>query len=248
MASVHVDVEAGVLRLTIDRPTSRNSLGDSEVRALLDAVREAGRDPEIRAVMLTGAHGAFCSGADLHEVAEQGAPVALDLLDSVNELVAGLIACPVPTVAAVSGPAVGVGMSLAVACDLTVAAESAYFQLPFTAIGLMPDGGATALVAASVGRQRAMRLSLLGERISAQTALSWGLIAQVHADRDLDDAVMVMMERLSSGATEALVRTADAINAATLGELGAALARERDGQGELSEAPAFTAVLHRFRQ
>ena len=137
---------------------------------------------------------------------------------------------PQPVVAVVQGPAAGVGASLALACDVVLASEKAFFMLAFTKIGLMPDGGASALIAASVGRHRAMRMALLAERIPAAEAYEWGLVTAVYPADQFDAEVDKVVATLVSGPAVALRKTKDAINAATLTELETALEREKQGQ------------------
>src|SRR5699024_8257526 len=145
-------------------------------------------------------------------------PPGPETIDEANRAVAAIRAFPRPVIGAVNGPCAGVGVSLALACDLTIAAESSYFLLAFARIGLMPDGGATALMAASIGRARAMRLALLAERLPATEALAAGLIAQVHSDTGFPAATARLTRRLAEGPADALRATKDAINDATLTE------------------------------
>jgi len=155
---------------------------------------------------------------------------------------------PQPVVAVVQGPAAGVGASLALASDVVLASEKAFFMLAFTKIGLMPDGGASALIAAAVGRIRAMRMALLAERIPAQEAFDWGLVTAVYPADEFDAEVAKVISTLVSGPAVALRKTKDAINAATLVELEAALEREKQGQLVLLEAADFREGTRAFQQ
>jgi enoyl-CoA hydratase/carnithine racemase len=156
---------------------------------------------------------------------------------------------PVPVIARINGPAAGVGLSLALAADLIYAAESTYLLLPFVSIGLMPDGGATAIVAAAVGRAQAAALALLGERLPVVEAAAAGLITKVLPDDQLDAHVDTVAAKLAKGPRRALELTKAAVNAAALTELDAALEREKEGQIELQTSPDFiegaTAMLTR---
>lgn len=174
--------------------------------------------------------------------------VKAETLDAANRVATTVRDFPRPVIAAVNGAAAGVGVSLALACDLTVASESSYFLLAFTRIGLMPDGGATALVAASVGRARAMRMALLAERLPAAEALAAGLIADVYADDDFDARVDELAARLADGPVDAYAATKHAINATTLTELDGALGREFDGQMQLLAGPDFREGVRAFEQ
>ena len=151
------------------------------------------------------------------------------MLDAANRAVRSIVNLPQPVVAVVQGPAAGVGASLALACDVVLASEKAFFMLAFTKIGLMPDGGASALVAAAVGRIRAMRMALLAERIPAAEAFEGGLVTAVYPADELDAEVDKVIATLVSGPAVALRKTKNAINAATLTELEAALERETAG-------------------
>lgn len=243
---VVVSVEDGTLHVTIDRPATMNAVLVGTLDAITAAFETTAEDPDVRVAVLSGAGNAFCTGADLTGVdpADAQSPATID---AANRVVAAIRAFPRPVIGAVRGPAAGLGVSLALACDLTVASESSYFLLAFTKIGLMPDGGATALVAASIGRSRAMAMGLLAERLSATEALRLGLIAQVCEDDEFDTQVKSIARRLVAGPATALRRTKDAINDATLGQLDEAFARERSGQLELLGAADFIEGVDAFR-
>ena len=170
----------GAGRLTLNRPDSLNAW-TADFGAELKAVIEGeAADPSVRAVLVTGAGRGFSSGADLKEgfePADDGMPdVRKELVEVYHPIIAGVRRLEKPVVAAVNGPAVGIGASLAFACDLVLAAESAFFGLAFVNIGLMPDGGSTLFVPAAVGKARAFQMALLGERVPAEQALEWGLV------------------------------------------------------------------------
>jgi enoyl-CoA hydratase len=155
---------------------------------------------------------------------------------------------PQPVVAVVQGPAAGVGASLALASDVVLASEKAFFMLAFTKIGLMPDGGASALIAAAVGRIRAMRMALMAERISAADAFGWGLVTAVYPVDQFDVEVSSVISTLLSGPAVALRKTKNAINTATLVELEAALEREKQGQLVLIDSNDFREGTRAFQQ
>ncbi len=165
-----------------------------------------------------------------------------------NRAVQAIVALPKPVVAVVQGPCAGVGVSLALASDLVLASEKAFFLLAFTKIGLMPDGGATALVAAAVGRIRAMRMALLAERLTATQACEYGLVSSVHPADELDAAADGVIATLLSGPAVALAKTKQAINAATLTQLDGALDRESVGQKILLVSPDFREGTKAFQQ
>ncbi|NEW27088.1 enoyl-CoA hydratase-related protein [Nocardia cyriacigeorgica] len=238
-------VEDGVLRVTIDRPASMNAVRIETLDAIANAFEDHFLDSDVRVAVLSGAGRAFCAGADLAGLDLSAEPSA-ETIDAANRVVDSVRAFPRPVIGAVRGPAAGVGVSLALACDLTVISESSYFLLAFTRIGLMPDGGATALVAASVGRARAMALALLAERLEAADAFRAGLVAKMFADDEFEAEVESLAKRLAAGPGDAYRRTKGAINDATLGQLAAAFERERAGQLELLVAPDFAEGVDAF--
>src|SRR4051795_12269279 len=192
MSTVIWQQDGPIGRITLNRPETINAWTADFGKELVDTVDLAAADDSVRAVLITGAGRGFSSGADLKSGFEphpdDGRPNLRKELDEIyHPVITAVRELPKPIVAAVNGPAVGIGASLAFACDLVLAAESAYFGLAFVNIGLMPDGGSTALVPAAVGKARAFQMALLGERVPAQTALDWGLINQVHPDEKLMD-------------------------------------------------------------
>lgn len=224
-----VRTEAGVLRLRIDRPEHLNAMTAPITDRLAEELEAAAARDDVRVVLLTGTGAAFSAGADVSGTdAHEGFDVTS--LDRANRLVRAVVSLDKPVVAAVNGVAAGVGCSLAAACDLVVAAESARFVLAFSRIGLMPDGGATATVAAAVGRVRAMRLALLGDALSGREAYDAGLASVVVPDAVFPDAVEETVARLAAGPPLAFAATKKAVNAATLGHLEDTLQRERTGQ------------------
>jgi enoyl-CoA hydratase/carnithine racemase len=222
-------VSDGVLTLTFDRPSVLNAFSDSMSSDFAAAVEGVASRPEVRAVVVTGAGDAFSAGAD---ISGSDAHLRFDVraLDRANRMVRAVISCPVPVVAAVNGVAAGVGCSIALASDLVVASSSASFLLAFTRIGLMPDGGASFLVAASVGRARALRMALLAEPLSASSAFDVGLVSHLVEPSSFDATVSSVAARLAAGPPVAFAATKKAINAATLAGLDDALERERTSQ------------------
>lgn len=229
---LHVELRDRALWLTLDRPDTFNALTGEMVQGLIEQLRGAVSREDVRVVVLTGAGTAFSAGAD---VSGQDARQRYDArsVDGANQLISAIIDCDQPVVCALNGIAAGVGMSVVLACDLIVAKESAGLTLAFTKIGLMPDGGATATLAASVGRARAMRLALLSEVLPAREALEAGLVSHVFADVDYDEGLATLVRRLAGGPPLAHAATKKAVNAATLGQLSGAFQRERAGQSLL---------------
>lgn len=233
-------VEDGLARLTLNRPDKLNSFTVAmhlEVHAALDA---AAADPQVRALVLTGAGRGFCAGQDLGDRAVSGGSegtVKPDLGESIEKyygpLVRRLRAMPKPVVCAVNGVAAGAGANIALACDIVVAVETAKFIQPFCNLGLVPDAGGTWFLPQLVGRARAMGLALLGDTLSATQAADWGLIWKCLPAADFEAEVTVLARRLAAGPTLGFARTKQAIDAAATSTLDAQLDRERDAQREL---------------
>jgi enoyl-CoA hydratase len=244
-----VSLVDGVLSVTLNRPDSLNSLTQAMLVAIADAMQLAADDPAVRVVRLAGAGRGFSSGAGIGE-SDQKAEThdAEGVLDAANSAVGSIVALPKPVVVVVQGPAAGVGVSLALAGDVVLASDTAFFLLAFTKIGLMPDGGASALVAASIGRARAMRMALLAERLTATDAYDAGLIGGVYPAAELDAEVAKVIAKLRSGPSVALRKTKHAINAATLTELDSAFACEREGQLQLLASDDFREGTRAFQQ
>jgi 2-(1,2-epoxy-1,2-dihydrophenyl)acetyl-CoA isomerase len=202
LETVELRVTDRVAWITLNRPEGLNAwirqLGQ-DMRAALD---HAAEDREVRAIVFTGAGRAFSSGADLKS-GERGEGSGVDVLSPLREVYNPLLlrvrTVPKPVIAAVNGPAVGIGCSLALACDLIVAAQSAYFLLAFVNIGLGLDGGASLSLPARVGHARALEMALLGERIPADRALEWGLVNRVVPDAELEGTVMALAAQLAAG-------------------------------------------------
>lgn len=246
-----VDLADGVLSVTMNRPDSLNSLTQPMLATIADTLDRAASDPRVKVVRLGGAGRGFSSGAgmsedDHAEGSANGSPA--DVLDAANRAARAIVNLPQPVVAVVQGPAAGVGVSLALASDVVLASEKAFFMLAFTKIGLMPDGGASALIAAAVGRIRATRMALLAERIPAQQAFDWGLVTAVYPADEFDAEVDSVIAALKSGPAVALRKTKHAINAATLTEFEAALDRETQGQLQLLAADDFREGAKAFQQ
>jgi 2-(1,2-epoxy-1,2-dihydrophenyl)acetyl-CoA isomerase len=243
--------------LTLNRPAALNAWTPQLGRELGAALEHVADDPEVRAIVFTGAGRAFSSGADLKNRAEpDGAMDVQTALRTVyNPLLLRVRTVPKPVIAAVNGPAVGIGCSLALACDLIVAAESAYFLMAFVNIGLTVDGGASQTLPARVGHARAFEIAYLGERISAAQALAWGLINRVVPDAELESSVGALGAKLAAGPPGSYAAIKRSINARLYAdfnealELEAVLQQERSvsrdfGEGVLAflekRAPLFT--------
>lgn len=233
----------GVGRLTLNRPETINAwtpqLG-REIRSIVegDAARES-----VRAVLIRGAGRGFSSGADLKagfDPAEDGMPnIRKELHEIYHPAITGIRRLPKPVVAAVHGAAVGIGCSLALACDLVMAGESAFFGLAFVNVGLMPDGGSTAFVPPAIGKSRAFQMALLGERVPAAQALEWGLVNWVHPDDRLEAEAESLIERLAVGPTRSYASSKQALNRFIYGDLDAQLNLEGELQHALGRSQDF---------
>ncbi len=242
----------GVGRLTLNRPQTLNAWTAQFGEELKRVVEGEAADESVRAVLVTGAGRGFSSGADLKagfEPAEDGMPdIRHELHDIYHPAIAGIRRLPKPVVAAVNGPAVGIGCSLALACDLVMAAESSFFGLAFVNIGLMPDGGSTALVPPAVGKARAFQMALLGERVPAAQALAWGLVNWVHADDRLLPEAQALVEKLAAGPTRSYAGSKQALNAFLYGDLDAQLELEAELQHALGRTKDFQEGVSAFVQ
>jgi 2-(1,2-epoxy-1,2-dihydrophenyl)acetyl-CoA isomerase len=235
--------DGGAARITLNRPETLNAWHADFGRELKQAIEVDAADPSVRALLITGAGRGFSSGADLKagfDPAEDGKP---DILKELNEtyhpIMEALRGLEKPVVAAVNGPAVGIGASLAFACDLILAAESAYFGLAFVNIGLMPDGGSTLFVPTAVGKARAFQLALLGERVEAARALDWGLINFVHPDDRLLGEADALVKRLAAGPTRSYASSKKALNRMLYPDLRGQLSLEADLQHALARTHDF---------
>src|SRR4051812_8872017 len=233
------DVEDGVGRITLNRPEVLNAWNTQFGLDLREVVTKEAQDDSIRALLITGSGRGFSSGADLKnegtgKLAEDGLPdVRARLTELYHPILLGIREIPKPGVAAVNGPAVGIGASLAFACDLIVAAANSYFNLAFVNIGLMPDGGSTAFVPAAAGKARAFEMAFLGERIPAQQALDWGLVNRVVEPESLPKESLEFAQRLARGPTKSYAGSKRALNRVVYGNLNAQLELEAELQHEL---------------
>lgn len=230
--TIRVDREGPLTIITLNRPERLNAMPPQMADELGQAFYDLG---DARAVLITGEGKGFCSGADL---AARGSGSALGgkggsheaLINHYNPAISQLIRANVPVVCAVNGPAAGVGCSLALAADFTIAAKSAYFLQAFVNIGLVPDGGSTWLLARAVGRARATRMMMLGEKISGEQAEEWGLIYKCVEDADLMSEARALAEKLANGPTVAYATMKRNIATAMDQNLQMVLLAEAEGQ------------------
>jgi 2-(1,2-epoxy-1,2-dihydrophenyl)acetyl-CoA isomerase len=236
-----VEREGPVATLTMNRPATRNALDPELLVALGAALREVTADPSVRAVVLTGAGDAFCSGADL-----KGALADLDTgadlgprITQFHALIRAIVEATQPFIAAISGAAVGFGADLALACDLRVLAKDGYLQEKFVAIGLMPDGGGSFWLPRLVGLGRALEFLLLGTRIDADLALSLGLANRVVESTQAVAEANRLAHALAAGPPLALAAIKSAVRSGASGSIDEALEREKRGQTALLKSRDF---------
>ena len=230
-------------RLILNRPQTLNAWTAQFGEELKQVIDTEAADDSVRAVVITGAGRGFSSGADLKagfHPADDGMPdIRSELHDIYHPAIAGVRRLPKPVLAAVNGPAVGIGCSLALACDLVMAAESSFFGLAFVNIGLMPDGGSTAFVPPAVGKARAFQMALLGERVPAAQALDWGLVNWVYPDDQLMAEADALVTRLAAGPTRSYASSKRALNQFIYGDLDGQLELEADLQHALGRSTDF---------
>ncbi|MFL5846546.1 MAG: enoyl-CoA hydratase/isomerase family protein [Solirubrobacteraceae bacterium] len=252
--TVNIHRRAGAAVIELNRPEAMNAWNHQLGVELLAAVEQVAADDEVRAVCVTGAGRAFSSGADLKDMGgrpqtPEGRPdVYAVLTDEYHPIVGGLRTMDKPVVAAVNGPAVGIGLSLALAADLVVATESAYFLLAFANIGLVPDGGSSLFVPERVGFTRAAEMALLGERITAPQALEWGLINRVVADDAFTAEVDELVDRLAAGPTRSYAGTKRQLNRWLFERMDSQLEFEAQIQQEMAGSADFVEGVMAFVQ
>jgi 2-(1,2-epoxy-1,2-dihydrophenyl)acetyl-CoA isomerase len=250
METVKTDLRGGELRVTLNRPDVMNAWDKPFGEELLAALRQAASDDAVRAVTITGAGRGFSSGADLRagfETTAEGKPdVQKRLHEIYHPIIVTIRRMPKPVLAAVNGPAVGIGCSLALAADLIVARESAYFLLAFINIGLVPDGGSSLLVPERVGIARATEMAMLGERIGAKDALAWGLINRVAADDEFESTVDALAAKLAGGPTAAYAGVKHQLNEWLFGRMDAQLELEASIQQQAAASGDFLEGVQAF--
>ena len=252
MSSILVSQEAGVLAITLNRPDKLNAFNPEMHELLRKALGRAADEPEVRAVLLTGAGRGFCAGQDLSERNVEPGAAPIDLSVSIgsnyNPLVRRLRALPKPIVCAVNGIAAGAGANIALACDIVLAARSASFLQSFSRIGLVPDSGGSYFLPRRVGAARAMGLALLGERLSAEDAERWGLIWKAVEDATLLEEAKALATKLAAGPTRGYGLVKKALQASEDNSLDAQLDLERDLQREAGFSEDYREGVTAFLQ
>ena len=251
--TILVERAGRVARVSFNRPEKLNSFNVTQRREFVRAAQEVNADRDIWVVVLTGAGRAFGAGADLSDTEESGFSGPEGVEDQLNaEYKPGVLAihhARKPWVAAVNGPCAGISYSYAMACDLVLMAESSYLYQPFVGIGLVPDGGATWLLPHLIGSKRAYELMALGEKVSAEKAVEWGLANRVLADDNFSEASMAFARDLSERSPLALRYTKEALNFSAAHNLGDTISKEAALQsiciGSADSKEAITAFFEK---
>jgi 2-(1,2-epoxy-1,2-dihydrophenyl)acetyl-CoA isomerase len=246
--TIDFKVEAGVARLTLNRPDRLNTFTVQMHEEVADALDNLG---DARTLVLTGAGRGFCAGQDLGDRAVAPGE-AVDLGESVeqryNPLIRRLVSLPMPVIARVNGVAAGAGANIALACDIVIAARSAKFIQSFAAIGLIPDSGGTWVLPRLVGQARALGLALTGEPLAAEQAAEWGLIWKAVDDDRLDEEVDALAARFAAGPTRGLARIKAMIRESWGQSLDSELDRQRDAMRELGYSDDYREGVAAFME
>ena len=255
LETVRVERRGSGAIVELNRPDALNAWNLQLGIDLLSALEDVGADDSVRAVLITGAGRGFSSGADLTEnrdglddtTDEDGNfDISKRLRERYHPIIHAIRDMPKPVVAAVNGPAAGIGCSLALSCDLILAGESSFFLLAFVNIGLIADGGSTAFVPARVGFARAAEMMMLGERIPAERAVEWGLANRVVPDGELRGEAIELLDRLAAGPTRSYAGTKRLLNRRAYGDLDGQLEAEADAQREMGRSQDFVAGVMAF--
>lgn len=242
-----------VLRITMNRPDKLNALTDTLLQELNAAFEQADEDKTVRAVVLTGAGRGFCAGADLAEgvakgIGTGGFSFQEHLTQNYNPLILRIRALQKPIIAAINGAAAGAGMSIAMACDIKIAAESASFLQAFVKIGLIPDSGSTWMLPRLIGMTRALDMMLSGRKVSAQEALNMGLVTQVVPNEQLMDCVNQLAVEYAAAPTQAIAFIKQAVNFAATSTLEEALNKEAELQNKAGKTADNAEGVNAFLQ
>jgi 2-(1,2-epoxy-1,2-dihydrophenyl)acetyl-CoA isomerase len=250
LETVDLELQERVAWITLNRPGSLNAFTPQMGHDLMAALDHVDAAPSVRAIVLTGAGRGFSSGADLKQEAIWGADGKPDLLsmlrDVFHPLIMRLRTINKPVVAAVNGGAVGFGCSLALAADLVIAEQSAYFLLAFANVGLTLDGGSTALLVGRAGHGRASEMGLLAQRVAADSALDWGLVNQVAPDGQLRAVAAEAAGTLAAGAPGSYAAIKHALNLAAYPQLAQQLDLEAQQQQERASSADFIEGVRAF--
>jgi 2-(1,2-epoxy-1,2-dihydrophenyl)acetyl-CoA isomerase len=244
--TVSLEHHDSVALVSLNRPEALNSFNATQRADLLAAVREVNADEGVRVAVLTGSGRAFSAGADLQETPENGGSVETQLNEEYKPILMAISEAPKPWISAVNGACAGIGSSFAMACDLSVMAENAYIYQAFTAISLVPDGGATWHLVRTLGPKRAYEVIVSGEKISAQKCLDWGLCNRVVPADDLVPHTLAWAAEAAAKAPLALRYAKQALNGAIENSLGETISAEARLQAICVQSEDAKEGVHAF--
>lgn len=246
---ISVNIEEGVACLTILRPDKLNAMRNETADELTEALDRLEDNRNVRSVILTGSGRAFGAGYDLSTIPNSETPDLYEVLDKhFNPLVRKIRASRLPIVSSINGPCAGVSVAIALSGDIVIAARSAYLYEPFVGLSLIPDGGNSLILPTIAGRIRASAAILLGDRITAEEALSWGLFWKIFDDEILAAKSKQIALDLASKSSDAISASKRLINMASEAGLEAQLNAERDFQHELGQRPEVKKAIHDYFQ
>lgn len=251
MACVLEESDGHVRLITLNRPQSFNALDSHVADSLTASMKRAAADPEVRAVVITGSGEFFCGGADLSAPGyahQEGMaiPISETLKRHHNELVRAMVRCPLPVIAAVNGPAGGEGLSIALACDLRVASERAFFEQTFVHAGMVPNCGSTFMLSRIVGLARAIEMSMVGCKVTAAEALRIGLINRIVSAGDLIDEAIALAQALARYPTRSIAQMKRAFYGPAGLDFDVAVTLETELQMELESSSAHRQDVEAF--
>ncbi len=246
--SVLFSVEQNVGKIVLNRPDVYNSVNRSMAIRLQEVLKECKENSAIRAVYLTGTGKAFCAGQDINEILAEGASLSNIVTEHFNPIVKRIVELDKPVLGAVNGVAAGAGANIALACDITVAADSASFIQAFTNIGLIPDSGGTYFLPRLIGSQKAAALMMLGEKIGAKEAQAMGMIYQCFTSRSFEKSSWALAEKLAQMPTKALALTKKALAYSYNSDLDKQLSIEAELQSTASRTADFKEGIQAFTE
>ncbi len=247
--TVKFSIDGAVATLTLNRPERLNAFNPTVHAEIRDVLSSVENEPAVRCLVITGEGRAFCSGQDLRErVIKDNTPIdtGASLDRDYNPLVRRLVAFPIPTIAAVNGPAVGAGANLALACDILLFARSGYLQEAFARIGLIPDAGGTWILPRLVGPKRALAMAMTAEQVSAEECLRLGIAYRLFEDADFRAEVAKFAAKLAEGPTLAYRLMKEALRASYDNDLNTQLDLERDLQRQAGQSQDFREGVNAF--
>lgn len=244
--TVMLDVSDGLARITIDRPQVRNALDLETGKAWTSAVIQAVNTPEVKAIMLTGAGNAFCAGADVEAMAAESSDYVHELATTVGHGILALHDSPVPVIAAVNGPVAGGGLGIFLSSDIAIASSNARFGALYANVGLTPDLSITTQLVDAVGERRALELLLTPRMLSAEEALTWGLVSRVVSPDELESEAMGVAQSWIGGAPAAHGRAKKLVREGRLRPLSDQMSEEARTVAEMVQTADATRLIDQF--